>query len=445
MDDMARNHATTSRYTTPQQSFDWQRISVIMANFNGQAHIRRAIESVLGQTYRNLELIVSDDASSDESSRIVREMMSIDDRVRLIVAKTTSGPAGARNRALQAASGDWIAIVDSDDLIHPERLARMRHSAVTLHSDLVADDLIFFGDDPSERHRTLLQDLYLSQPEDIDALALIDGRVLGRRATSLGYLKPLIRRGAIGDTRYNEELRVDEDHDFYLRLLLGGAKFTLIPDALYLYRRHAASVSHRFNAAKLQPMVRVQEKLLEELAGHQEDLCRALARRIGKHIDQLQYARTVEAIQSERYANALWLLMRHPRSWALLLTSLRERALRKRHRHAPARIGVKLILCLPGVVAPEDCPGSMVVHVPDVPDAGWAPSSARTWSYLAHLSSKHDLDITAIDRPGAFALGLVPRFRSAQVVGTRDDLDAAIMPEQTESLTSGAELSTGNA
>ena len=99
-------------------------VSVIMANYNGSAYLGDAIASVRRQSLRELELIVSDDASTDDSVRIVSEAMGGDPRIRLLRSKQNSGPAAARNKALALAKGDWIAVMDSDDLMHPDRLLR---------------------------------------------------------------------------------------------------------------------------------------------------------------------------------------------------------------------------------------------------------------------------------------------------------------------------------
>ena len=99
------------------------RVTVIMANYNGATHIAAAVRSVLRSTEKALELIVSDDGSSDDSVAIVRGIR--DARIVLLESERATGPAAARNRALAVARGAWIAIVDSDDFIHPERLERL--------------------------------------------------------------------------------------------------------------------------------------------------------------------------------------------------------------------------------------------------------------------------------------------------------------------------------
>ena len=93
-------------------------VSVIMANYNGAAHLVDAIESVQKQSLHNIEIIVSDDGSTDNSIDIVTQLQEMDPRIHLLRSEINGGPATARNRGFALAKGKWIAIVDSDDLIH---------------------------------------------------------------------------------------------------------------------------------------------------------------------------------------------------------------------------------------------------------------------------------------------------------------------------------------
>ncbi len=107
-------------------------VSVVMPVFNAQETLRRSIDSVLQQTYTALELIVVDDASGDDSSRIIDEYADRDARVRVHRQEANAGVAAARNVAIVAARGSHIAFLDSDDWWHPRKLelqlAQMRQT-----------------------------------------------------------------------------------------------------------------------------------------------------------------------------------------------------------------------------------------------------------------------------------------------------------------------------
>ncbi len=416
MSDLARPHDMTDPAALAAPDPAQPRISVVMANFNGGQYLRRAVRSVLDQTHRNLELILSDDGSRDDSRDIIRQEMARDRRIRLVEAPASTGPAGARNRALAVASGDWIAIVDSDDIIHPERLARLLLSAQALDADLVADDLIYFGDEPGDHAGTLLQPLALQGPHQIDAKELVSGVLCGRKDVSLGYLKPLIRRSALGQVRYDESLRIDEDHNLYLRLTLAGAKFMLIPDAMYLYRRHRLSTSHRQSAANLERMLAAQSAFLRDLPSEHGDLRPTLLSRMREHSQELGYMRALEALKARDWLSAARRLLQNPRNLVSLLHSAKEHALRQRHQQPTARTRMTLALGHAASDALTAFPGHSVFEVPDLPDTPWSPSQASIWARLARLACDHDLDIVAVGPPGQYALGLVPRHVAAQVL-----------------------------
>lgn len=91
-------------------------VSVVMPVYNAARFLRQAVDSVLCQTYRNIELIMVDDCSVDESMQIMLEYQKKDARVRIIAGERNQGVAHVRNRGIQAANGAYIALLDSDDV-----------------------------------------------------------------------------------------------------------------------------------------------------------------------------------------------------------------------------------------------------------------------------------------------------------------------------------------
>jgi glycosyltransferase involved in cell wall biosynthesis len=102
------------------------KISVIMAAYNSQEFIALAIESIINQTFKEWELIIINDASTDRTYNILKSYKKIDKRIRIINLKNNSGPSKARNEGLKIAKGIYIAILDSDDISLPNRL-RMQY------------------------------------------------------------------------------------------------------------------------------------------------------------------------------------------------------------------------------------------------------------------------------------------------------------------------------
>lgn len=97
-------------------------VSIIMPSYNTGAFIKETIDSVLAQTYSDWELLIIDDASTDETDKVVTEYQ--DERIHYIKNEKNAGAAVSRNRALREAKGKWIAFLDSDDLWKPEKLEK---------------------------------------------------------------------------------------------------------------------------------------------------------------------------------------------------------------------------------------------------------------------------------------------------------------------------------
>ena len=224
-----------------------------MANYNGSLFVADAVSSVLADKVHLLELIVVDDASTDCSLDLLQTLADKDPRLRLIRCKVNAGPAAARNRGLEAARGDWVAIVDSDDLVHPSRLAGLLAAADRTAADIVADDLMVFDHDRFVPPTLLLG---WGKPRVIDLETFVQSNSLNDGRANLGLLKPIIRASVVArlGLRYDETLRNAEDADLINHLLANGCRMLVVPEPWYLYRKHGASISHRLSASKLQAM-----------------------------------------------------------------------------------------------------------------------------------------------------------------------------------------------
>ena len=99
-------------------------VSIIMPAYNCEAFIGEALDSVIRQTYKNWEIIVVDDCSTDRTGDIVQAYIERDPRIKYDKLEINSGAAVARNKAVEIASGTYIAFLDSDDIWFPEKLSR---------------------------------------------------------------------------------------------------------------------------------------------------------------------------------------------------------------------------------------------------------------------------------------------------------------------------------
>ncbi len=98
------------------------KVSIIMTVFNGERFLREAIDSCLNQTYDNLELIIIDDGSTDSSLALINSFD--DDRIVLLINESNKGQSYSRNRGIKESTGEYIAIMDADDIMYPNRLEK---------------------------------------------------------------------------------------------------------------------------------------------------------------------------------------------------------------------------------------------------------------------------------------------------------------------------------
>lgn len=115
-------------------------ISVIIPVYNSEKYIKRCIESVLNNSYKNLEIILVDDGSTDSSGLICDEYSKKDNRI-IVIHKINAGTAAARNSALEIAKGDLIAFADNDDIVHPCFFEHMHSALKTSGADVVVCEL----------------------------------------------------------------------------------------------------------------------------------------------------------------------------------------------------------------------------------------------------------------------------------------------------------------
>jgi succinoglycan biosynthesis protein ExoM len=302
-------------------------VSIIMANFNGAAHLAEAIESAQRQTLRNLEILVSDDASTDRSVDIVTAKMAADPRIHLLRSPHNIGPAAARNRAIEIARGEWISVMDSDDLVHPARLETLIKLADRDNADIVADDLVEFYDDKSRAPHRLLGVRDQTEPTLIDAVHYVSRNHFYSSAPSLGYLKPLFRAPLLlgHGVRYDETLRLAEDFDLVLRLLHAGRSFRIYPLPYYFYRKHRNSTSHRLNIPALEAIRKSGRRFQEQVSGSDSRLDAALKARSRSIDTALAYEHLIRAMKDRNWRGALSIAKGSPRAIYLLRLPLIHR------------------------------------------------------------------------------------------------------------------------
>jgi glycosyltransferase involved in cell wall biosynthesis len=290
------------------------RVSVILPAYNASATLAAALCSVLDQSLADIEVIVVDDGSRDATREIAEGMASRDGRVRVLRSPGNGGAAAARNRAMAAARGDWLALLDADDRFVPDRLARLVALGEDLEADVVADNLnlVTAGGDTLGAALALDDPLFTAR---LTAADFVRRNLFLSRGFKLGYLKPLFRRTFIArrGLRQNEGLRIAEDFHFLLDCLLAGARFVADPRPGYAYRQTPGSLSRGLSLSDLARLSAANRALLAGAeAGADADLQRALRQRQWSADLNIDFARFVAALKGRRMLAAGSIFARHP-------------------------------------------------------------------------------------------------------------------------------------
>ena len=212
-------------------------ISVVIPAYNVAGCIDRAIDSVLAQTHRDVELLVVDDASSDDTVALVERRAAADPRLRLLRSEVNAGPSVARNRGLDAASGEWVAVLDSDDAYVPERLERLLAIATAEDATVVCDNLLYYDFATDAVTGRAMADLDETMVRTVGIHDFLANTITGRSPFDYGLLKAMMRRDFLNEhrLRYPADLRHGEDYVLYARTLLAGARFVLTGQAFYYF------------------------------------------------------------------------------------------------------------------------------------------------------------------------------------------------------------------
>lgn len=213
------------------------KVSVVMPAYNAEAYIEKAIESVLDQTERSIELLVVDDCSQDGTAAVVEAMAARDDRIHLIRNEKNIGTAGCRNKALDLCSGAYVAFLDSDDVWHPEKVERQ-----IKHLQETGADLCYTSYQVVHQAGSRIRKDYYVIPE-VTLKALL-------KQNWIGCSTVMLTAETAGKYRFPTGF-YHEDYVFWLRMLQDGIKAVGVTDVLMYYSFSSSSrAGNKARAAK---------------------------------------------------------------------------------------------------------------------------------------------------------------------------------------------------
>ncbi len=244
-------------------------ISIIVPIYNSQKYLDELLKSITAQTYQNIEIILIDDGSTDDSELICKNFIKNDTRARYIRQKN-SGVSTARNKGIEESSGDFIYFVDSDDKLYPEAVRALYNSIVEKNSNLAIGNYSIIDEK---------EELIVSVQVADEPYTYIENILKGREHAALW--NKLISRKLIGKTRFNSDLSYMEDQVFLLEILDKEVRLSYIINSVYKYRLHPFACTSELTQKSLKSRVLAVEivarkfdgKISENIINHYKANC----------------------------------------------------------------------------------------------------------------------------------------------------------------------------
>lgn len=204
-------------------------VSVVIPAYNCAGTIRQAVASVLAQTYGELEVVIVDDCSTDDTFAVCQELAQGDGRIRVQRNEKNTGPAGARNKGIALAAGEYIAFLDGDDRWLPTKLQKQFARLQSTGASLCYTSYTFIDSAGADLEKPYIV------PEDTDYKAMLAENVIGLSTV-------LVKEDALKDFRFNGRY-VHEDYALWLELLQAGCTMVGLREVLVQYRRGGRSAN----------------------------------------------------------------------------------------------------------------------------------------------------------------------------------------------------------
>lgn len=236
---------------TVMQNINQPLVSVVMSVYNGELFLKDSIDSILQQSYQNIEFIIINDGSSDSSLSIIKSYH--DSRIKLIENERNMGLIYSLNVGFASACGKYIARMDSDDIAHSDRLKlQVEYLENNLTIGVVGSDYISFSD----KHSKLIR-----EPKSHHVI-----KTYLLFSATMCHPTIMFRKQILDETRfrYNPEFKHVEDYELWTKLIL-HTQFANLSKPLLKYRDHHSQVSHKHKVIQTENGDTVRENYLKAL------------------------------------------------------------------------------------------------------------------------------------------------------------------------------------
>ena len=264
-----------------------KKVSVIITMYNAESYIRQCMQSVMSQTWDDLEILVIDDGSADQGLKICEELGRMDGRIQILTQKNR-GVSAARNRGIEEADGEYIFFLDSDDVIHPCLIEALVRGADRFQAGMTFGSYVRLDDremeerlcrDSENKDAALRKERLTKTSENACTVRWETAEQkkteewfhirFERELSGIGG--KLIRRDCIGRQRFYERLASGEDTIFLYDLCRRQVKLAFADAEWYYYRIHPDSVTHSYDMSSIRQKLRVYERIRDQeiRIGHQ--------------------------------------------------------------------------------------------------------------------------------------------------------------------------------
>ena len=213
------------------------KFSVIIPTYNREQELSKCIESVLNQTYKNFELIVVDNGSTDNTKEVVQKYVDNDNRVKYFWQENSGSPAGSRNTGIKHSSNEWISFLDSDDYWYSNKIEELTRT-IKSNSNVIAVSHFEDKEVDGIKVAALEHGHNLFEVDDIYSTLLFRGNSLSTSAMTVKREK-LVEVGLFDERK---DYFAVEDYDMWMKLSLKG-KFAYIKEPLGVFSISGSNMS----------------------------------------------------------------------------------------------------------------------------------------------------------------------------------------------------------
>ncbi len=262
-------------------------ISVVVPVYNVELYLIECLESIINQTYRDLEIILIDDGSTDKSGDICEEYAKKDDRI-IVIHQSNQGSASAKNAGLRKASGEYLAFVDSDDFLQEDAYEFMVRQLEEYHADIIQG---YFRKVYQKNHRDVNKIIEMQTLDTSEFLELFT------KDWTCGLLwDKLYKRHIFKDIYFKEGHKIDDEF-FTYKGVLNSKKILRVPHYIYNYRQRISSVMFSKDS-----QLRIISDSLEYLSIRRKDVTKSFPQ-LKKVYDE-HYLNMLIILSKNEYINA---------------------------------------------------------------------------------------------------------------------------------------------